>query len=203
MTESTPLHLHVIIGSTRPKRAGEPIARWVADTARLRADFAVDLVDLREIDLPLLDEPRQPFDGNYDHAHSKRWSEKMAPNDAVIFVVPEYNHSYNAATKNAIDYLYAEWRYKAVGIVCYGGGARGTRAAQHLKPVLSALKMVHAGDVAVGLAEAPIVDSAFSPTPTMTRSLGALFDEIVRLAPHLRELRASSSVPLGSRRVRS
>ena len=184
-------------------RAGEPIARWVAEAARSRGDFAVELVDLREVDLPLLDEPRQPSEGHYVHAHTQRWAETIAPSDAVIFVVPEYNHSYNAATKNAIDYLYAEWRDKAVGIGCYGGGARGTRAAQHLKPVLTALKMVHAGDVAVGLAEAPVVDDSLSPTPSMSRSLDALFTEIVRLAPHLRQLRASPVSPLGSRRVRS
>ena len=193
MPPTSSLRLQVIIGSTRPVRAGEPIARWVAATAAAREDLEVELVDLKDVNLPLLDEPRQPVEGHFTHEHSRRWAERVAPSDAVIFVVPEYNHSYNAATKNAIDYLYAEWRYKAAGIVCYGGGARGTRAAQHLKPVLSALKMVHAGDVAVGLTEAPVVDGVFTPTPAIVRSLDALLGEIVRVAPHLRELRATSS----------
>ncbi len=191
MTDTSPHHLQIIIGSTRPVRAGEPIARWVAQRATDHGGFSVELIDLRDVDLPLLDEPHQPSQGNYTHDHSRRWAERVAPGDAVIFVVPEYNHSYNAATKNALDYLYAEWRFKAVGIVCYGGGARGTRAAQHLKPVLAALKMVHAGDVAIGLAEAPVAEGVFSPTPMLTRSLDSLLDDIERWVPHLREIRAS------------
>jgi len=68
------------------------------------------------------------------------------------------NHSYNAATKNALDYLYAEWHYKCAGLVCYGGAARGTRAAHHLKPVLNSLLLVHAGDVAIGIGPDSFVD---------------------------------------------
>jgi NAD(P)H-dependent FMN reductase len=192
MTDTSPLALQIIIGSTRPQRAGEPVAHWVFERASQRGNLTVELLDLREIALPLLDEPRQPSEGHYVHAHTQRWAAMIAPSDAVIFVVPEYNHSFNAATKNAIDYLYAEWRYKAVGVVCYGGGARGTRAAQHLKPVLSALKMIHAGDVAVGLTET-VREGDFSPTPANARALESLLDEVTRLSPHLRELRASSS----------
>jgi NAD(P)H-dependent FMN reductase len=170
-------------------RAGEPIARWVVEVANDRDDVDVELVDLAVLNLPLLDEPRQPSDGYYQREHTREWSATIQRGDAVIFVLPEYNHSYNAATKNAVDYLYEEWRYKAAGIVCYGGGSRGTRAAQHFKTVLSALKMIHAGDVAIGLSEAPVVDGAFAATPQMKRALNALLDETVRLSPHLRALR--------------
>ena len=189
MSHTAPVRLQVILGSTRPVRAGEPIARWVFDAASAREDFDVELIDLAEVNLPLLDEPRQPSDGNYQHEHTRRWSATIQRGDAVVFVLPEYNHSYNAATKNAVDFLYEEWRYKAAGIVCYGGGARGTRAAQHFKTVLSALKMTHVGDVAVGLSEAPVVDGTLAATAQMNRALTALLDETARLSPHLRALR--------------
>ena len=189
MSDTSPIRLQVILGSTRPVRAGEPIAHWVLDVANARADFEAELIDLAQVNLPLLDEPSQPSEGNYQHEHTRRWSATVRRGDAVIFVVPEYNHSYNAATKNAVDFLYEEWRYKAAGIVCYGGGARGTRAAQHFKTVLSALKMTHVGDVAVGLSEAPVVDGTLAATAQMNRALTALLDETARLSPHLRALR--------------
>ncbi|HSN02193.1 MAG TPA: NAD(P)H-dependent oxidoreductase [Acidimicrobiales bacterium] len=192
MPDIQPVRLQVILGSTRPVRAGEPIARWVIDAASARSDFDVELIDLAVVNLPPLDEPRQASDGDYQHEHTRQWSATIQRGDAVIFVLPEYNHSYNAATKNALDYLYKEWRYKAAGIVCYGGGARGTRAAQHLKTVLSSLKMVHVGDVAVGLGDAPVVDGEFAGTPQLNRALSSLFDETARLIPHLRTLREAA-----------
>ena len=194
MSDSSPVRLQVILGSTRPVRAGEPIARWVVDIASERPDFEVELIDLAVINLPMLDEPHQPSHGNYQNDHTRRWSATIGRGDAVVFVLPEYNHSYNAATKNALDYLYEEWRYKAAGIVCYGGGARGTRAAQHLKTVLSSLRMVHVGDVAVGLSETPVVDGTLAATPQMTRALGNLLDEVLRQSPRLRALREDSTI---------
>ena len=178
-------------------RSGEPIARWVVDVASARADFTVELIDLAVLKLPMLDEPRQPSEGNYRHRHTREWSATIQRGGAVIFVLPEYNHSYNAASKNAVDYLYGEWRYKAAGIVCYGGGARGTRAAQHFKNVLSALKMLHVGDVAVGLSEAPVVDGVLAATAQMTKALNALLDETARQIPHLRVLREASNPAYG------
>jgi NAD(P)H-dependent FMN reductase len=52
-------------------------------------------------------------------------------------VIPEYNCGFNAAIKNAIDYLNKEWQYKPLGFVSYGGVAAGTRAVQMLKQVVS------------------------------------------------------------------
>jgi len=60
------------------------------------------------------------------------------PGDALVFVIPEYNHSFNAATKNAIDYLHQEWKHKPYGIVSYGSMAMGVRAVQALKPIFTA-----------------------------------------------------------------
>ncbi len=189
MSGPDPCQLRVILGSTRPVRAGEPVARWVFETIQQRHDVAAEFIDLAEVNLPFLDEPRQPSDGDYQHEHTRRWSAMIEPVDAVILVIPEYNHSFNAATKNALDFLYHEWRYKAVGIVCYGGGARGTRAAQHLKPVLSALRMIHVGDVAVGLSEVDVTEGRLEPPARLQHQLGVLLDEAVRLTPHLRQLR--------------
>ena len=134
--------LTIIIGSTRPGRAGLPIATWFADRARSHGGFDVAVVDLAELDLPLLDEPEHPRLRRYVHEHTKAWSACVDAADAVVMVTPEYNHGYPAALKNAIDYLHEEWQDKPVAFVSYGGISAGTRAVQQLKQVVTTLKML-------------------------------------------------------------
>ena len=134
--------LSIVIGSTRPGRAGLPIAQWFAERAREHGHFDVDVVDLAELDLPLYDEPHHPRLGQYVHDHTKAWSARARAADAFVFVTPEYNYGYPAALKNAIDYLHDEWKDKPVGFVSYGGVAAGTRAVQQLKQVVTTLKML-------------------------------------------------------------
>ncbi len=134
--------LLVIIGSTRPGRAGLPISEWFVERAREHHGFEVDVADLAEIGLPLLDEPNHPRMQKYTHQHTMDWSAQVERADAIVMVTPEYNFGYPAALKNAIDYLHNEWQDKPVGFVSYGGVAAGTRAVQQLKQVVTTLKMV-------------------------------------------------------------
>ena len=189
--------LQIIIGSTRPERVGPAVARWFYALAVAHGDFEVELVDLADVNLPLLDEPFEAVERKYQFEHTKRWSETVARADAFVLVVPEYNHSFNAATKNALDYLSHEWRYKATGLVSYGGAARGTRAVEQLKPVLNALKMVHAGDLSVALQTAPVVDEVFRGNDSLMHSAQRLLDELARMTPALRALRPSGTLGLG------
>jgi NAD(P)H-dependent FMN reductase len=138
--------LQVVIGSTRPGRVGPAVADWIADRAREQGDFEVEVTDLAVLDLPIFNEPNHPRLRAYVHQHTKDWSAIVDRSDAFVFVIPEYNHSFNAATKNALDYLSQEWRNKPAGIVSYGGGTGGARAAQMLTPVLGALQMVTVPD---------------------------------------------------------
>ena len=108
--------------------------------------------------------------GDYQFEHTKRWAASVTRADAFVFVIPEYNHSFNAATKNAIDYLHREWRYKPVGVVSYGGAAMGTRAVQALKPVFAALKLIYAGEVTIPLKTVPVVEGTFSGNEVLTTS---------------------------------
>lgn len=189
MASSKPV-LEVVIGSTRPGRVGGAIAQWFFELARAHGGFEVELVDLAEVNLPLFNEPQQPIRQQYVHEHTKRWAQIVDRADALVFVIPEYNHSMNAAIKNAVDYLHVEWRYKPFGLVCYGGGARGLRAAQALKPSLVALKMPLAGDIGIGLSTSPVVDGVFEGNEQLDTSAGALLDELARLTPHFQALRA-------------
>jgi len=132
------LRVAIIVGSTRPGRKGEAVARWVHEIAASRGDAEFELVDIKDYDLPLLDEPLSAIFGRYSKDHTKAWSAKIASFDAFVFVTPEYNHATSGALKNAIDYLYHEWNNKAAGFVGYGG-AGGTRAVEHLRLVMGEL----------------------------------------------------------------
>ncbi len=134
-------HLQIVVGSTRPGRRGAAVGRWFHDLAVRHDRFDVELIELAEVGLPLLDEPLPAARGQYAHEHTRRWSEMVNAGQAYVFVVPEYNHGYNAATKNALDFLSAEWRDKPVAFVGYGGVAAGSRAIQALTPVVVSLGM--------------------------------------------------------------
>jgi NAD(P)H-dependent FMN reductase len=91
--------LQVIVCSTRPGRVGIAIAKWFYELAVARGDFDVELVDLLNVNLPIYDEPVHPIKREYVHEHTLNWSAIIDRADAYVFVMPEYNHSMNAATK--------------------------------------------------------------------------------------------------------
>ncbi|TYP87501.1 NADPH-dependent FMN reductase [Blastococcus xanthinilyticus] len=130
----------IIVGSTRPGRRAESVARWVHRVASGGDRAHVEVVDLAEYGLPILDEPAPAAMGTYAHEHTRRWADAIASYDGYVFVAPEYNHSLPAALKNAIDYLYSEWGDKAAGLVTYGLQG-GVRAGEHLRLVLAELKI--------------------------------------------------------------
>lgn len=134
--------LTVIIGSTRPGRAGLPVGQWIAEYARKTGEFEVEVADLAELALPMLDEPAHPAARQYTHDHTKEFSALIDRADAFVLVLPEYNHGYTAPVKNALDFLNQEWAYKPMGLVSYGGVSGGVRAVHAIKPVLAALKLI-------------------------------------------------------------
>jgi len=183
------LRVAIIIGSTRPGRKGEAVARWVFDEATKRGDAQYELVDIADYRLPLLDEPNPPFMGNYTQSHTKTWAAKIASFDAFIFVTPEYNHGIAGALKNAIDFLYAEWNNKAAGFVSYGG-VGGTRAVEQLRLVMAELQIADVrAQVALSLATDFENYTTFKPAPYHAKSLGTLFDQVRAWGTALRGVR--------------
>lgn len=186
--------LQVIAASTRPGRRGIAVARWLQQYAEQHGGFEVELVDLADVGLPLFDEPRHPRLQQYAHQHTKDWSATVSRADAFVFVTPEYNHSYPAALKNALDFLSMEWADKPVGLASYGGVSAGLRAATALKPVLAALRMVPVVEaVAVPFfTEHLTADDEFVATPQIGAGGKAMLDELLRLATALRDLRETA-----------
>jgi NAD(P)H-dependent FMN reductase len=123
---------------------GAPVGKWFEDLAKAEGSFDVQVADLAEIALPFLDEAAHPAAKQYEHAHTKEWAARIDASNAVVFIMPEYNHSFPAAAKNAVDYLNQEWRNKAVGFVSYGGISAGTRSVEAFVPVVTFLGMISA-----------------------------------------------------------
>jgi NAD(P)H-dependent FMN reductase len=183
------IRIGIILGSTRPNRNGEQVARWVYDNAALRSDAEFELVDLRDYPLPHLDEPLPPSLGQYQNDHTRQWADKIASFDGFVIVTPEYNHSTSGVLKNAIDYLYAEWNNKAVGFVSYGA-VGGARAAEHLRLVAGELQMA---DVRQQVTLSLITDfenfSVFKPGDYSVTALNTLFDQVIAWSAALAPLR--------------
>ena len=111
------MKLTVILASVREGRAGEAIARWFVERAKAHGKFDVQLVDLKDVNLPLLSEAQHPRLRKYEQETTRAWAATIGASDAFVFVTPEYNHSTSGALKNALDFLMNEWANKAAGFV--------------------------------------------------------------------------------------
>lgn len=132
--------IQIIIGSTRDERVGDKVAKWVYGIAKRREDFDVELIDLRDWNIPFFNDASPAFNPPKKKI-IKEWANKIAEADGYIFVTPEYNHGYPAVLKNALDYLYNEWNNKPVAFVAYGGTVGGSRAVEQLRLVAIELQM--------------------------------------------------------------
>jgi len=133
----------VILASVREGRNGEKIANWFMEEASHK-DIGLDfsLIDLKEIDLPSMNEPVSPkASSDYIYDHTRKWSRIIDAFDGFVILTPEYNHGYPGSLKNALDYLYEEWNGKPVGLVGYGGGG-AQYSRRYLKDVFSVIELV-------------------------------------------------------------
>lgn len=184
------IRIAIVIGSTRPGRAGEAVGRWVYDYARTRKDAEFELVDLKDHPLPFLDEALPPSLGQYSKEHTKAWAKLIASFDAFVFVTPEYNHGMSAVLKNAIDFLYAEWNNKVAGFVSYGA-AGGARAVEQLRTVMAELQVATVrAQVLLPMATDFENYRVFKPQPQRIDLLKTMVDQVVAWGSALRTLRA-------------
>ncbi len=146
------LKIAIITASTRDARVGKNITDWFYGQVKGAPDIEFEIIDLQQENLPFLNEPKSPAQGDYALESTKKWSEKISKYDGFVFVTPEYNHGYPATLKNAIDTLYAEWQKKPVAFVGYGVlGA--PRSIEQLIQVTSQIGMVPLGSKAMHIIE--------------------------------------------------
>jgi len=183
------IRIGIIIGSTRPGRNSEAVAEWVYEKAAKRKDAEFELVDLKDYNLPILDEPIPASMGQYSNGHTKMWSEKISSLDAFIFVTPEYNHAPSGVLKNALDYLYVEFNNKTAGFVSYGSMG-GVRAVEQLRLIMGELQVA---DVRSQVALSLFTDfenySVFKPASQHEAALNTMIDQVIAWGTALKAVR--------------
>lgn len=184
--------LKVISSTVRPGRKGPIVAQWVVEKAQASGYFKVEFLDLGVVKLPLMDEKLHPSQQKYEHEHTKKWSAAIGEADAYIFVTAEYDHTYPAPLRNALEYLVHEWAYKAGGIVSYGGVSAGTRAANGLKLDLATKKIVPLFEmVNIPFFEKMITDGKLVSNEVMDKAIEVQFRELVKWTEGLKTIRAA------------
>ncbi|MGZ5192183.1 MAG: NADPH-dependent FMN reductase, partial [Flavisolibacter sp.] len=178
----------------REGRKGIAVANWITDFAKQSKKYNVELLDLAQINLPFMDEPNHPRLKQYQHDHTKKWSETINSADAFIIVLGEYNFGFPAPIKNAIDYLFQEWKYKPVAFVSYGGVSGGLRSAQMLKQVVTAVSMMPISDTVNIPFFAKLIDEKgiFLPNETIIKSAEAMLTELEKWTEALKPMRANN-----------
>ncbi len=189
MTHHDTLKIAILVGSNRPGRRAAAVAAWVRAIADQHGGATYDVLDLADHPLPFFDEEVPPIIGAYQQPHTLAWAATIAQYDAFVVIAPEYNHSISAVLKNAIDYLYAEWNDKAVGVVAYGAEG-GTRAVEHLRQIFGELQ---AAVVRQHVAASLYLDFEdfvrFEPRPELEAYLQTLLDQVISWGGALRGVR--------------
>lgn len=147
------IKIAIIVGTNRPARIGRKVADWAINQLPQQEGVVYELIDIAEVNLPFLNEPKLPSAGDYAHEHTRKWSEKIAGYDGYILVTGEYNHGYPASLKNALDTIYAEWQKKPVAFVGYGAlGA--ARSIEQLVSVTAQIGMVPLPSTSINIIDA-------------------------------------------------
>lgn len=163
--------LRIIVSSTRPGRIGPKVAEWVAAQAPA-SDWEVKLLDLS--DLPFLDEEDMPKNGNYAKPHTQKWASEIFESDAIVVVTPQYNRSFPAPIKNAVDCLFAEWDAKPIAVVGYGWSG-GTEAAADLTKVLEHVQATVVGSTGLTFMQDVSPEGDLTVTDERRDELAGLF----------------------------
>ena len=188
---SSPLKVGVIIGSVRPGRFADTVAKWIIAEAGKRADLEIHVIDLSEP--ALVEELRLNLDPSGTPEGTPGLARRIGAAEAFIVITPEYNHGYPASLKLAIDYVYDEWQAKPVSFVSYGGVAGGHRAVEQLRQVFAELHTVTLRDTVSFHNAWQQFDEEGRPhdREAVQKAVGVLFDRLLWWGTTLREGRAA------------
>ena len=197
-TTITTSELVIVIGSVREGRFGPVAASWVRDRALDHGGFDVTVVDLADYEIPLSLPAESPKYAGTNYPRPAKMSgltARLEAADAFILITPEYNHSYPASLKAAIDWHFTQWAAKPVAFISYGGAAGGRHAVLHLENVLTEL---HAVTIRDGLAFPNYFLNWTDGQPTdpnSTTYANTLLDQLSWWATALRDARARAPYP--------
>ncbi|WEK35077.1 MAG: NAD(P)H-dependent oxidoreductase [Candidatus Pseudobacter hemicellulosilyticus] len=188
--------LKVISSTVRPGRKGPLVAQWIAEQANATGDFDAEVLDLGEIKLPVFDEAVHPLMRQYEQPHTKEWAARIDEADAFVFVTAEYNYSYPASLRNALEYLHHEWGYKAAGLVSYSMGPfGGVRAINNLKMDLVTLKIMPLAEFVPipSLGNLLTEEGAFQSSELVDKSVAAMLKQLARWTKGMKSIREDAA----------
>jgi len=135
--------IYIIVGSIREGRTAIKVANWLQRSIQEFSlpNIQIELIDLKEWNLPLFAGSHPPATGIYDQPKQQEWADKIAQADAFIIISPEYNHGYSPALKNALDYVGKEWQGKTAAYIGYGS-TNGSRSISQIRQVASSLGLI-------------------------------------------------------------
>lgn len=189
------MKLGVVIVSVREGRVGEAVGKWAHEYAKKHGGFEeVELIDLKQLNLPVMNEPKHPLMLDYQFDYTKRWSALAGPCDAFVFVTPEYDYFAPGSLVNAIDYLSQEWSYKPAAFVGYGGISGGLRSIQAAKPLLTSVKMMPIPEsVSFHFVQNFVKDGVLVPERQHEDMAKLMLNELVKWSAAMKPLRADSA----------
>lgn len=205
------LKLKVIIGSTRPGRNAESVARWIEPTLASRAEFEVETLDLRDWPLPFFHETIASVGDFANPTYSaplvKKWNDKIGEADAFVIVTPEYNHSIPGELKNAIDSVFFSFRFrqKPVAFVGYSlSPTAGARAVEHLTQIMVETEAIPVRTTTLVPSVTNAFDAEGAPKdPALKVTLEAMLDDLAWLGNAMQAARAAGQLPPASLRIRA
>ena len=166
----------ILTGSVRRGNVSDKVAELVR-TKLAGKDFAPEIIHVGDLDLPFLDSPVSPSDPGFEFEHDsvRRWSEMVKQADAVVWVMPEYNHAISGVQKNAIDWLYHEWIDKPVAIAAYGWHD-GENVLESIRLMIGVLKIDLRAKVGLCFDKQITVDGSVKDETAVDKLLDELAD---------------------------
>jgi NAD(P)H-dependent FMN reductase len=174
------LFIPVILGTARQGRQSENAAKLVLEQTKKRAGVETELIDVRTLPMK--------FDDAGEEMKDPVFSEKVQRCDALILVVPEYNHGYPGLLKHALDMNLKEYIHKAVGICGVSAGAfGGARVIENLLPVMRELGLVTIfEDVNFSKVQDAFDENGELKDENLVRRVNKFLDELIWMAKTLR-----------------
>lgn len=170
----------LVLTSVRENRIADKILEQVQSELKNYPDMESTVVDFKQMPLPLIDSPHTPSAEEFapEDENVKTWTKLVDESDAVVFLVAEYNYSYTPVAKNAIDWIYKEWKDKPVSLISYGW-AGGTRATKHLRDVLNSTIATKVNDVEANLYFKKDIELDGSPlTDDVKKSINSVLNSL-------------------------
>jgi NAD(P)H-dependent FMN reductase len=169
------LSLLVFYGSYRSDRVGIRLARYIVDRFTERGTV-VELIDAREIGLPMLDRMYKEYPKGEAPAALEELAAKIRAADAFVFVTGEYNWGVQPGLKNLTDHFLEEWFWRPAAIASYSAGRlSGARANFVWHGTLSEMGMVVISSTLMVGPAAAALDEQGAPTGEGGKALEKAF----------------------------